>query len=191
MDYQAKIANFYKKNRRMPTYAEIMKITGFKSRNAVFKLLKRLEVRGIIEKDSKGFVIPKRLFGEIRVLGTVEAGFPSPAEEELVDTMTLDEWLIKNKEATYMLKAKGDSMIEAGIMEGDMILVDRSKEAKNGDIVIARLNDGWTVKFLSKKGNVIMLVPGNKKYKNIIPKEGDELEIAAVVTAVIRKYDER
>ena len=191
MDYQAKIANFYKKNRRMPTYAEIMKITGFKSRNAVFKLLKRLEVRGIIEKDNKGFLIPKRLFGEIRVLGTVEAGFPSPAEEELVDTMTLDEWLIKNKEATYMLKAKGDSMIEAGIMEGDMILVDRSKEAKNGDIVIARLNDGWTVKFLSKKGNVIMLVPGNKKYKNIIPKEGDELEIAAVVTAVIRKYDER
>jgi len=191
MDYQAKIANFYKKNRRMPTYAEIMKITGFKSRNAVFKLLKRLEGRGIIEKDNKGFLIPKRLFGEIRVLGTVEAGFPSPAEEELVDTMTLDEWLIKNKEATYMLKAKGDSMIEAGIMEGDMILVDRSKEAKNGDIVIARLNDGWTVKFLSKKGNVIMLVPGNKKYKNIIPKEGDELEIAAVVTAVIRKYDER
>jgi repressor LexA len=191
MDYQAKIANFYKKNRRMPTYAEIMKITGFKSRNAVFKLLKRLEARGIIEKDNKGFLIPKRLFGEIRVLGTVEAGFPSPAEEELVDTMTLDEWLIKNKEATYMLKAKGDSMIEAGIMEGDMILVDRSKEAKNGDIVIARLNDGWTVKFLSKKGNVIMLVPGNKKYKNIIPKEGDELEIAAVVTAVIRKYDER
>lgn len=191
MDYQAKIANFYKKNRRMPTYAEIMKITGFKSRNAVFKLIKRLEGRGIIEKDNKGFLIPKRLFGEIRVLGTVEAGFPSPAEEELVDTMTLDEWLIKNKEATYMLKAKGDSMIEAGIMEGDMILVDRSKEAKNGDIVIARLNDGWTVKFLSKKGNVIMLVPGNKKYKNIIPKEGDELEIAAVVTAIIRKYDER
>jgi len=191
MDYQAKIANFYKRNRRMPNYAEIMALLKFKSKNSVTKLVTKLEQQGVIETDSKGFLIPKKLFGSIRILGTVEAGFPSPAEEELVDTMTLDEWLIKNKEATYMLKAKGDSMIEAGIMEGDMILVDRSKEAKNGDIVIARLNDGWTVKFLSKKGNTVMLVPGNKKYKNIIPKEGDELEIAAVVTAIIRKYDER
>jgi repressor LexA len=191
MDYQAKIANFYKRNRRMPTYAEIMTITGLKSKNAVFKLIARLREEGVIDKDSKGYLIPKQLFGNIRVLGTVEAGFPSPADEELIDTMTLDEWLIKNKEATYMLKAKGDSMIEAGIMEGDMILVDRSKEAKSGDIVIARLNDGWTVKYLKKKGNTIMLLPGNRKYKPIIPKEGDELEIAAVVTAIIRKYDER
>lgn len=191
MDYQAKIAQFYKKNRRMPSQTEIQKLLGFKSRNAAFKLVNQLEKHGIIKRDGKGRIIPKKLFGDIKVLGVVEAGFPSPAEEELVDTMTLDEWLIKNKEATYMLKAKGDSMIEAGIMEGDMILVDRSKEAKNGDIVIARLNDGWTVKFLRKRGNTIMLVPGNRKYKPIVPKEGDELEIAAVVTAVIRKYDER
>ena len=107
-----------------------MHLTGFKSKNAVSKLVARLQEQGVIDKDSKGFLIPKQLFGNIKVLGTVEAGFPSPAEEELIDTMTLDEWLIKNKEATYMLKAKGDSMIEAGIMEGDMILVDRSKEAK-------------------------------------------------------------
>lgn len=191
MDYQSRIANFYKRNRRMPNYAEIMQLTGFKSKNAVSKLVARLQEQGVIDKDSKGFLIPKRLFGNIKLLGTVEAGFPSPAGEELVDTMTLDEWLIKNKEATYMLKAKGDSMIEAGIMEGDMILVDRSKEAKNGDIVIARLNDGWTVKYLKKKGNTVILLPGNRKYKPIIPKEGDELEIAAVVTAIIRKYDER
>jgi repressor LexA len=191
MDYQSKIANFYKHSRRMPNYAEMMALLKFKSKNSVTKLVKKLVAEGVIEQDSKGYLIPKRLFGNIKVLGTVEAGFPSPAEEELVDTMTLDEWLIKNKEATYMLKAKGDSMIEAGIMEGDMILVDRSKEAKNGDIVIARLNDGWTVKYLRKKGNTVMLIPGNKKYKPIIPKEGDELEIAAVVTAIIRKYDER
>ena len=186
MDYQAKITTFYKKNRRMPNYAEIMAATGLKSRNAVFKLVKRLEDQGIIEKDSKGFLIPRRLFGEIRVLGVIEAGFPSPAEEELRDTMTLDEWLIKKKEATYMFKVKGDSMIDAGIVEGDMVLVERRSEAKNGEIVIAEVDGGWTMKYFRKVGNKVMLVPANKKYKTIIPQE--ELTIAAVVIAVIRKY---
>ena len=140
----------------MPNYAEIMEITRLKSKNSVFKLLKKLEEQGIIEKDEKGFIIPRNLFGAIKVLGTVEAGFPSPAEEELIDTMTLDEWLIKNKEATYMLKVKGDSMIDAGIMEGDMVLLDRSKEAKNGDIVVAEVDGAWTMKYLKKSGKSVM-----------------------------------
>ena len=173
----------------MPNYTEIMDLLKFKSRNSVTKLVKRLEEQGVLETDSKGFLIPKKLFGEIRVLGTVEAGFPSPAEEELNDTMSLDEWLIKNKEATYMLKVKGDSMIDAGIMEGDMVLLDRSKEAKSGDIVVAEIDGAWTMKYLKKNGKSVMLVPANKKYKPIIPK--NELIVAAVVTAVIRKYDER
>jgi repressor LexA len=94
MDYQGKIANFYRKHRRMPTQTEIQLLAGFKSRAAAFKLVEKLEEDGIVERDSKGFLIPKRLFGAIRVLGTITAGFPSPAEEELIDTMTLDEWLI-------------------------------------------------------------------------------------------------
>jgi repressor LexA len=186
MDYQSKIANFYKRNRRMPNYKEIMMLTGFKSRNAVFKLLARLEEDGVIEKDSKGFLIPKRLFGEIKVLGTIAAGFPSPAEEETIDTITIDEWLIKNKEATYLLKVNGDSMIDAGIMDGDMVLLDRSKTAGNGDIVVAEIDGAWTMKYLRKDGSKVMLVPANKKYKPIIPTQ--ELTIAAVVIAVIRKY---
>ena len=189
MDYQGKIANFYRKHRRMPTQTEIQLLAGFKSRAAAFKLVEKLEEDGIVERDSKGFLIPKRLFGAIRVLGTVQAGFPSPAEEELIDTMTLDEWLIKNREATYMLKVSGDSMIDAGIMPGDMVLLDRIKEAKDGDIVIAEVDGAWTMKYLKKNGKSVMLLPANKKYKPILPKE--ELTIAAVVTAVIRKYDER
>lgn len=186
MDSQGKIANFYKKNRRMPNYSEIMELAGFRSRSSAFKLVGKLERLGVVKRDDKGFLIPKRLFGAVKVLGTVEAGFPSPAEEELVDTMTLDEWLISNKEATYMLKVKGDSMIEAGIMDGDMVLLDRSKTAKSGDIVIAEVDGAWTLKYLRKNGNSVMLVPANRKYKPIIPKQ--ELTVAAVVTAVIRKY---
>jgi repressor LexA len=186
MDHQAKLATFYRKHRRMPSYAEIMKLTGFRSKNAVFKLLAKLEREGIVRRDDRGRLIPKKLFGEVRVLGTVEAGWPSPAEEELHDTMSLDEWLIRNKEATYMLKVTGDSMIEAGIMDGDMVLLERGKEPKNGDVVIAEVDGAWTLKYFEKKGAQVSLIPANKRYKPIVPKQ--ELKVAAVVTAVIRKY---
>ena len=186
MDYQEKIAVFYRKHRRMPTQTEIQKLLGFKSRNSAFKLVNRLEEQGVIEKDDKGFLIPKRLFGEIKILGRIPAGFPSPAEEELIDTITIDELLIQNKEATYMLKAEGDSMIDAGIMDGDMVLLDRSLTPKVGDIVAAEVDGEWTLKYLQKSGGKSILVPGNKKYKPIIPTQ--ELRIGAVVIGVVRKY---
>ena len=184
--YKLKIVRFYRKYRRMPNYSEIMTLLGFKSKNAVFKLVNKLEDENFLSKDEKGKLIPKNLYGELRVLGQVEAGFPSPAEEELSDTMSLDEYLIKNKEATYMLKVSGESMKDAGIMAGDMVLVDRSITAVDGDIVIAEVDNQWTIKYLRKNGKDVYLEPANKKFSNIYPKE--ELKIAAVVKAVIRKY---
>lgn len=184
--YHAKILAFYRKAKRMPSYSEIMALTGFKSKNAVYKLVNKMVSLGIIEKDKRGRITPKRIFGETKILGTVEAGFPSPAEEELIDTITLDEYLIKNKEATYMLKVSGDSMIDAGIKPGDIVLVERNKAPRNGDIVIAEVDSQWTMKYLRKSGSKVTLVAGNKRYKPIIPEA--ELNIAAVVTAVVRKY---
>jgi len=170
----------------MPSYGEIMKLLGFKSKNSAFKFVKKLISDNIVERDSSGHLIPLHIFGELRVLGTVEAGFPSPAEEELSDTMSLDEYLIENKDATFMLKVKGDSMIDAGIMPGDMVLVERGPEPKEGNIVIAEIDSGWTMKYFRKQNGQVVLVPANKKYKTIIPK--NELRVAAVVKAVIRKY---
>ena len=141
---------------------------------------------GIVDKDPSGKLIPLRIFGEVRVLGTVEAGFPSPAEEELADTMSLDEYLIKNKEATYILKVKGESMIDAGIIPGDMVLVERGKDPKDGDIVVAEVDSEWTMKYFRKRGEMVWLEAANKKYKDIIPEE--KLTIAAVVKALIRRY---
>jgi repressor LexA len=169
-----------------PNYAEIMTLLGFKSKNAVFKLVNRLKAENFLSKDDKGRLIPKNIFGQLKVLGQVEAGFPTPAEEELADTLSLDEYLIKNKEATYMLKVKGESMIDAGIMPGDMVLVDRSQNAVDGNIVIAEIDHQWTIKYLRKKGKNVYLEPANHKFPIIHPKE--ELKIAAVVKAVIRKY---
>ncbi|MGE5425741.1 MAG: transcriptional repressor LexA [Bacillota bacterium] len=185
-DYKGLITGFYKEKRRMPDYAEMMHLLDFRSKNAVFKLVNRLETENFLEKDGKGKLIPKNIFGELKVLGQVEAGFPSPAEEELADTMSLDDFLIKNKEATYLLKVSGDSMRDAGIMPGDMVLVDRSLTPTDGNIVIAEVDKQWTVKYFRKRGKEIYLEPANKNFPIIRPTE--ELRIAAVVKAVIRKY---
>jgi repressor LexA len=186
-NYLQKITDFYRRNRRLPSYREMLKITGLKSTNAIHKIVEKLISEGVLKKDDQGKLSPTRkIFGEIKVLGMVEAGFPSPAEEELIDTMTLDEYLIKNREATYMLEARGDSMIDAGIMPGDLVLVERGPEPKPGDIVIAEVDGKWTMKYFRKMGKRAFLAPANKKYQPIFPEE--ELNIAAIVRAVIRKY---
>lgn len=184
--YKKRIVAFYRRNKRMPNYAEIMALLSFKSKNAVFKLVNKLVEEKFLSKDDKGKLIPKNIFGELRILGQVEAGFPSPAEEELIDTISLDDFLIKNKEATYMLKVSGESMKDAGIMPGDMVLVDRSLTPADGNIVIAEVDNQWTIKYFKKVGTRIHLEPANRKFPNIYPQE--ELHIAAVVKAVIRKY---
>ena len=184
--YKNKILSFYKKRGRMPSYAEIAKLCGFESKNAVYKLVKRLTQDGFVTKDKQGKLIPQNIYGEIRLLGLVEAGFPSPAEEELFDTMSLDEYLIEHKDATYILKVKGDSMIDAGICEGDMVIVERTNTPRVGDIVIADVDGEWTMKYLRKRGNTYYLEPANKAYKPIVPSNG--LSVAAVVKGVVRKY---
>jgi repressor LexA len=180
-----KLKFFYNQTGRMPSYSEIADLFGFRSKNAAFKFIEKLIKLNLIQKDSKGKLIPISLTNQIKVLGVVEAGFPSCAEEELLDTISLDKWLINNPTSTFMLKVKGDSMIEAGVMPKDYVLVDRSLTPKNKDIVIAEVDGQWTMKYLIKKGKDITLLPANPKYTPIRPK--NELKIAGVVTAVLRK----
>ena len=180
------IREFQARHGRMPSYAEIGELAGLRSKNAVFKFVAKLERLKVLKKDRKGRLIPRGLANAVRVLGTVEAGFPSPAEEELVDTLSLDDFLIQNREATFLLKVSGDSMTGAGIMPGDMVIVDKGQTAKSGDIVIAQVDGEWTMKYLRKRGDTVSLVPANPKYQPIRPKH--ELKVAGVVTAVVRKY---
>ena len=184
--YKEKINKFYLSKKRMPSYSEAMALLGFKSKNAVFKLVEKLEKEEFLFKDAKGKMVPKNIFGEIKVLGSVEAGFPSPAEEELADTINMDEYLIENKEATFILKVSGDSMKDAGIVEGDMVIVERNSSPKEGDIVIAEIDREWTIKYFRKQGKTVFLEAANPKYPAIRPKT--ELRLGGVVTAAIRKY---
>ncbi len=170
----------------MPNYQEIMDLVGFKSKNAVYKLINKLVDEGVVTKDSKGKLTPTRTLSEVPLLGLVEAGFPTTAEEEVLETLSLDNYLIKHKESTYLLEVKGDSMIDEGIKEGDLVIVERRGDAREGDIVIAEVDGGWTMKYYKKKGNQVYLMPANKNYKPIYPEY--DLKIAAIVKGVIRKY---
>ncbi|PIR46806.1 MAG: repressor LexA [Candidatus Vogelbacteria bacterium CG10_big_fil_rev_8_21_14_0_10_45_14] len=182
----ALIRKFYRDKKRMPSFSEMGELVGFNSKNAVFRMVDRLVKEGFLEKDKQGKVLPKQLFGSVRMLGVVEAGFPSPAEEELMDTMTFDEYLVRKPESTFVLKTKGDSMKDAGIVDGDMVVVERTAKHKAGDIVIAEVDGDWTMKYLRGKPGNWWLAPANKKYKNIRPK--GEMKVEAVVRAIVRKY---
>jgi repressor LexA len=180
------ISYFYRKNGRMPSFSETGQILGLRSKNAVFKLINKLDKLGVLKKDQKGRLIPGSIAHCLKILGTVEAGFPSPAEEELADNLSLDKLLIQNREASFMLKVSGNSMSGAGILPGDMVIVDKRQTPVSGDIVIAEVDGEWTMKYLEKRGDSITLIPANPDFKPLKPK--NELKIAGVVTAVIRKY---
>jgi SOS regulatory protein LexA len=181
------LIQFYHQHRRMPSLRELAPLWGFHSKTAADKLCQHLLRLGVIGKDCKtGELLPTTTITGVPHLGVVGASFPSPAEEELGDVMDLDEYLIRNKEATFILEVSGDSMVDAGLLPGDLVLVQRGLQPKNGDIVIARIDHGSTLKYFRKRGRKVYLEPANKKYKHFYPTQ--ELVIEGVVIGSVRKY---
>lgn len=181
----SELKGFVREYKRPPSFLEIARLFRYKSKNAAFLLVDKLVKRGLLRKDRQGKIIFDALNG-VRLLGSVQAGWPSPAEEELVDILSLDEYLITHPEQTYLVKVSGDSMIDAGIHEGDLVLVERGRSPKDGDIVVAQVDGEWTMKFYEKRGSAVRLIAANKKYAPIVPQR--ELVTGGVITAVIRKY---
>lgn len=185
-NYKEKLIKFYNRDKRMPTYKEMMNLFGFKSKNAVARLVNKFIEEGIVGKDHLGRLVADISLSSIPMLGSVKAGFPADVAEELKETLNIEEFLINKKENSYMLTVDGDSMIEAHIADGDMVLVEKTNQAKDGQIVIANVDGEFTMKYFKKDGNKIWLEPANKDFKPIYPKM--YLNIIAVVKAVIRKY---
>lgn len=119
------------------------------------------------------------------MLTKIQAGFPSPADDYIEQSLDLNEYLIKKPTATFFMRVAGDSMKEAGIFENDILIVDRSLTASHNSIVVAVINGEYTVKRLHKMKDKIFLMPENKKYSAIEIKEGMDFEIWGVVTYVI------
>lgn len=141
--------------------------------------------------------------GKARVAGSVVAGFPSPAEQYLEPPLDLNALLVKRPAATYFVRVEGDSMIDAGINPGDLLVVDRSLTPVDGDIIIAAVDGEFTVKRLRVEGNGelgigngkkravkkrYVLEPGNDKYPVIRIDDGHELDYFGMVTAVIHRF---
>lgn len=123
-----------------------------------------------------------------RIVGSVVAGFPSPAEQYLEPTLDLNELLIKRPAATFFVRVQGDSMIEEGIREGDLLVVDRSIRPANEDVIIAAVDGEFTVKTYRRDKDGVHLIPANKNYPIIDLKRGQELDYFGKVTAVIHPY---
>lgn len=185
-DIKEKLLSFYHNKKRMPSFSEVAELFDYKSKNAASKLITKLIEHNFITKDPQGRLLPGNTFFDVRLLGSVKAGFPSPAEEELQDTLSLNDYLIEKKESTYLLSVDGDSMIDAHIAEGDMVIAERATDAKDGQIVIAEVDGEFTMKYLRKSSGKVWLEPANKKYKPIYP--DTNLKITAIVKGIIRKY---
>jgi DNA polymerase V len=118
----------------------------------------------------------------------VQAGFPSPADDHLEDQLDLNKYLIHHQESTFFVRAQGESMLNAGIHPGDILIVDKSLPAKSGKIVIAVVDGDFTVKRLHKHKGKITLKAENPEFEDIEIREGSELIIWGVVTSVIHQY---
>jgi len=187
--YQARkkqLIQYFRTHGHLPTYDELVRLFRLQSKGSLHKYVKKFIEDGLLRKNSTGKLLAtKKLYG-LQVFGTVAAGFPSPAEEELADSMSLDEYLIEKPDSTFLLTVSGDSMIDAGIMPGDMVLVERGRAPKSGDIVIAEVDHEWTIKYFVKQGGGAVLRAANKAYHDIKPTQ--ELKIAGVVRSMVRKY---
>lgn len=120
-------------------------------------------------------------------LEKVQAGFPAPNGGQIDGKLDLNEFCISHPSSSYIFQVAGESMIEAGIMPGDYLIIDRSVEPRNGDIVIAAINGEYTVKYLERYP-IPKLIPANKNYRTIFITEDMQCEIEGVVVSTVRKY---
>ncbi len=185
------IENFYGKYKRMPSYSEVAIIYGFASKFAAHKKVQDFIERDLLSKDSKGKLLPKNfvtsLTKKVQVLGTVEAGFGSPYEETANGKTTLDDYMISHKSTTFMMRVTGDSMCDAGILDGDMLLVEKVSLARINSIIVAEIDGAYTVKYLRKDKKGFYLAPANDDFPDLRP--SGKLIIVAKVIGSLRKYD--
>lgn len=183
-----KIKKFFRKYRRLPSYSEMLKLFGFSSKNAVFKIVQKWIESGFIKKELGGKLAPTSKFFSLPLLGNIKAGFPILAEENK-SYLTLDDYLIESPQSSFLLKVSGDSLIGIGIFDGDIVIIEQKKQAINGDVVLAQIDKEWTLKILKKDRikQQSYLEAANPKYPPFYPLQ--ELQIFGVVKAVVRKFN--
>jgi repressor LexA len=184
--YLASLQDYYATHRALPSYASIGQLLGLKSKSSVAAMVARLKLAGFIDSTPDKRLAPtKRFFERTLAESPVHAGMPNPIDDAEGDALTIDDYLIERPSQTVLVRVKGDSMMDAGILEGDLVVVEKSAAAKRGDIVIAIVDGQFTLKRLDLDRGSFVLKPENKAYPVIRP-EGT-LEIFGVMVGLVRK----
>jgi SOS-response transcriptional repressor LexA len=183
-----RLRDYYAENRRIPSFQRIAGLLGFASKAASSKLLERLESAGFVERTADDDAwIPTRRFFERPLAGNfVRAGAPDAIEATGAEPFLVDDYVVRTPSRTIMVPVRGDSMVDAGIHDGDIAVVERGIGAKTGDFVVAIVDNELTLKELIRERGKFVLKPHNPAYPVIRPK--GELEVFGVMVGLVRRY---
>jgi len=186
-EYLSKLQDYYANWKSIPSYASLCGVFGIASKSWVKTILTRLSEAGFIERTPDGIWVPKRqFFARPLAESAVPAGMPVSINSSQGELFVIDEMLIDTPSKTTLIPVKGDSMIEAGIHDGDVAVVEKRMSANIGDIVVAIVDSEFTLKTLDKERGKFILRPANQAYPVIRPQ--GMLEIFGVLVGLIRKY---
>lgn len=181
----ATLRAYYKRAGAFPSMPRLCDVLGLSSTSSVFALIGRLSSAGYLERMD-GRVVPTKRFFARALLGSVRAGVPQPGDQSEPEVLTLDDFLIDAPDRTSLHKVRGDSMRDAGILEGDLVAVEHNAPSCPGDIVVAVVDGELTVKTLRKDAeDKFYLEAANPDYEPIRPKTS--LEILGVVVSICRR----
>jgi SOS regulatory protein LexA len=184
--YLASLQDYYARHRALPSYASIGTLLGLKSKSSVAALVARFKLAGYLESTPDRRLAPtKRFFARPLAESPVRAGLPEQMDDAEADALTIDDYLIERPSQTVLIRVKGDSMIDAGIFDGDLVVVEKRPSAQKGEIVVAIVDNQFTLKRLDMEQGRFILKPENKAYPTIRP-EG-ALEIFGVMVGLVRK----
>lgn len=185
----ARLRDYYARHGTLPSYAGIGEVVGFKAKNAAVKLAGRLTEAGFLRSAPGGKLAPTARFFEVPLFDSpVQAGSPvAIAALEPSELVTIDGYLIDAPSKTVLLRVKGDSMQDAGVLDGDLAVVERSQSASAGQFVVAIVDGAFSFKELGYEGEQPILIPHNDAYPRIKPSR--DLEIFGIVRGIVRKVD--
>ncbi len=169
----------------LPSFEKIAQDCGFKHKNSVWQYFKKLKETDLIKEKNGKFFINPECFGAILFTSSVRAGFATVAEDSIEKRVSLDESFDLANPSVFMFTVSGDSMVNAGIFDGDRVIVKKTPYAKDGDIVLAYVDNGYTLKTYRQKNGKIWLEPENPDYPVIEPKES--LTIFGIATGITRQ----
>ncbi|MFT4172867.1 MAG: transcriptional repressor LexA [Herbaspirillum sp.] len=182
--YLDALRTYWKRHQSLPSYAKLCDVVGLASKSGVFEMVGRLVDAGFIERIESRLA-PTRRFSASPVVGHVRAGLPQPASDDEFEVLAIDDYLVGDPNRTILCKVRGELMRDAGLLDGDLVVVERNSPTQPGDVVVAVVDGELTVKILRMARGQYYLEPANPQFEPIHPK--GSLEILGVVVGSFRR----